>query len=36
MWVFAEPILWSEYTPSKDEYAAQFRSLFIYFLFMNI
>ena len=34
--IFVEIILWSEDTPSKLEYASQFRALFIYFLFMNI
>ena len=35
-WIFAETILWLEDTPSKEEYASQFKVLFIYFLLMNM
>ena len=34
--IFAEKILRSENTPSKDGYASQFKALFIHCLFMNI
>ena len=34
--IFAETILWSEDTPSKEEYVSQMKALFIYFLFMII
>ena len=36
MQIFAEMILWSENTSSKDWYVPQLKMLFIYFLFMNI
>ena len=29
-------ILWSDDTPSKEEYASQFRALFIHFFIMSI
>ena len=34
--VFVETILWTENTLSKEEYASQFKVLFIHFLFINI
>ena len=34
--IFAVMILWSEDTPSKEEYAFQFNALLIHFLFMSI
>ena len=34
--IVAVMILWLEETPSKEEYASQFKVLFIYFLFMHI
>ena len=34
--IFAENILWSEDTPSKEKYASQLKDLFIHFLFMGV
>ena len=34
--IFAEMILWSEDTPSKEGYASQFKELFIHFLLIKV
>ena len=33
--IFGETILWSEDTPSKEEYASQLKVRYIHFLFMK-